>query len=164
MSSNRPPECQHCNKECTIHLTQIMNGKVKKVDMCEGCPSAKNFQDVGDFGLLEDLVKSSYESSQETVNKECPSCGMTDVLFRKNMRFGCVECFEVFEEEVAQVVSQTQSGDEHVGKKAVHSLERLGVDEKIRRLEDELEQAIEKENYEKAALIRDQIIELDRIS
>lgn len=160
MSNNRPSDCQHCNKECTIHLTQILNGKVKKIDMCESCPNAKNFQDVGDFGMLEDLVNSE-DSNRTEVKKECPTCGMTDVLFQKNMRFGCSDCFDAFEDEVSHVIQQTQFSSVHKGKAAISSIEAQGSAQRIKELQRELAAAIKEEKYEEAATIRDQILQIE---
>jgi protein arginine kinase activator len=48
-----------CSKSATVHLTQIVNNKVHKVDLCEECAQAKGVTDPSGFSLADLLLKAS---------------------------------------------------------------------------------------------------------
>ena len=54
-----PLKCDLCAKPATVHLTQIVNNKVHKVDLCEACAQAKGVTDPSGFSLADLLLKAS---------------------------------------------------------------------------------------------------------
>ena len=54
-----PLKCDLCGKPATVHLTQIVNSKMHKVDLCEACAQAKGVTDPGGFSLADLLLKAS---------------------------------------------------------------------------------------------------------
>lgn len=155
---NRPPDCQHCKEPCTIHLTQIINGEVIKMDMCPDCPHAKKLQDPSQFGIMEQLLgKTALEETQ--MDTVCPTCGFTEADFRKHNRFGCPDCYEAFKPLVQRLVGQLHKGEQHHGK-VPENLERQILRKRLAILEREMTEAILKENFERAAELRDEIFAL----
>jgi protein arginine kinase activator len=152
--------CDICKKtEATVHLTQIIDGKVLKVDLCEVCAKAKGVQEAV-TGPLSDLLGGlgvGEETQAPGVNLRCETCGMTQEDFKKTGRLGCAECWETFAEGLATLLKAMHRSDRHVGKvpgKAVHT---IVISEKIKELSGELQKAVHDEQYEQAAKLRDEI-------
>lgn len=152
--------CQ--KKEARVHLTDVKNGKVKKVDLCEECAKAKGVDDPTGFALAdlllglgasEELTAGAAEGSEAA----CPACGLTQSDFKKAGRLGCPTCYESFAEGLAGMLKTMHKGPRHVGK--VPRALKLGreVQERLQTLQRQLEAAIAVENYEEAARLRDTI-------
>lgn len=159
MSENekRPPGCEHCKKNCVIHLTQIVNSDVKKVDMCETCPHAKQLQDPLQFGLMEKLLGIAMQQTP-TGEKElvCDHCGYPESEFRKTGRLGCPECYDVFVTPKMEILRKIQDAEVHKGK-APKNQDKRALRLSFTRLNKELVESIENEDYERAAQIRDEL-------
>jgi len=155
--------CNICKKaEATVHLTQIVEGKMLKVDMCEACSKAKGVQDSAPFSLAELLAgfaapAPAAEAAPEGPGVQCPACGMTQADFKKIGRFGCAQCWIAFEEGLGQLLKAMHKGDRHIGKVPGKAAHTLVISEKIKMLSEQLQKAIREENYEEAAGLRDQI-------
>lgn len=170
MNENRPPPCRGtCHNPTTIHFTQIINGEMQKLDMCAVCPYAKHMQDPLEFGLMEKLLGIAMQKglSVEKVGRElkCPNCGYTEAKFKKTGRLGCPECYKVFLSNKTEVLMKIQDAVLHKGKVPKNqptvsvrkSTEKVIDGKKIEELNQELQQCILCENYERAAEIRDEI-------
>ena len=79
-----PIQCNACEKVATVHLTQIVNGHVKKIDLCESCAKEKGVTDPEGFSLAELLSNTSPTTSHQSADTNttssslsCPSCGFT---------------------------------------------------------------------------------------
>jgi len=155
----RPPGCENCKEPCTIHLTQIVNGVISKIDLCAKCPNAKSVDDPTGFALAEQLLGASMPQLQKTQSDEltCSSCGFTQSEFKKLGRLGCPVCYDVFENELLPVLKAIQRGLEHKGKIPKNFLNAKRRLAKIRELEASLAEAVLAERFEEAAAIRDQI-------
>ncbi len=84
-------KCDLCSKPATVHLTQIVNNKIHKVDLCEACAQAKGVTDPSGFSLADLLLKASLNPEPAGYAK-CESCGFTQQDFKKTGRFGCPSC------------------------------------------------------------------------
>ena len=82
---------------------------------------------------------------------------MGEHAFKKTLRFGCVVCYQVFEPQLKLILSQTQKYAKHTGKIPTMYQDREVLRQKIQALKEELEKAISKEDYEKAAQLRDDL-------
>ena len=71
-----PLKCDLCSKPATVHLTQIVNNKVHKVDLCEACAEAKGVTDPGGFSLADLLLKASLtpDAAPPAPGTRCPRC------------------------------------------------------------------------------------------
>src|SRR3989338_8713486 len=84
--------CDVCKEaEATVHLTQVINGKVQKVDLCEACAKEKGVSDPAGFSLADLLLGLG---AGENIQAEpgvvrCSVCGLTQADFKKTGRLGC---------------------------------------------------------------------------
>jgi protein arginine kinase activator len=164
-----PLKCDLCGKPATVHLTQIVNSKMHKVDLCEACAQAKGVTDPGGFSLADLLLKASLNPEAvssapgaSALGGACPGCGFTPADFKKHGRFGCPQCYRTFEGMVGPMLDNMHKGTRHVGKVPVKALERRTMLERVATLENDLNEAIKTERYEDAARLRDELAELRR--
>lgn len=169
MEPSRPPGCENCKEECTIHLSQIIKNQIKKVDMCENCPNAKSIQDPNQFNLLSELIgkppAGSGPAAQalqgESRGLSCDTCGYAEEMLRKTGRMGCPDCYTAFQRAITPMLSNMHKGVIHTGKMPDNfHLENLR--RTIRDLQSKIDEFIRDENYEAAAQTRDRISELQK--
>jgi protein arginine kinase activator len=156
--------CDICKKtEATVHLTQIVDGKMLKVDLCESCAKEKGVQEAAGFSLANLLagLGAGEESRVEAAGAQCPVCGFTQADFKKTGRLGCSACWEAFESSLRSLLKAMHKGDHHVGKVPVRAAHTQAVSNQMQQLTEQLETAVREEKYEDAAQIRDQIRELE---
>ena len=152
-----PLKCDLCSKNATVHLTQIVNNKVHKVDLCEACAQAKGVTDPSGFSLSDLLVKASLNPEAPADGIRCEHCGFTQNDFKKHGRFGCPQCYSTFSSMVEPMLDNMHKGTKHSGKVPQKALERQSLYDRLTQLEDNLEAAIKSERYEDAARFRDEI-------
>ncbi|MCK4888158.1 MAG: UvrB/UvrC motif-containing protein, partial [Planctomycetes bacterium] len=159
-------QCQICKKnEATIHLTEIVDGIRNETHICQSCAQSegiivKNQMPINELlsNLLasqpaDDEMSGSFDST-----KECPDCGFTIDHFKKEALLGCPNDYEVFEEELKPLIQKAQNNNiSHCGK--VPSKVPVTNKNKIElsNLQKELDIAVQKEDYEQAAMLRDKI-------
>ena len=156
--------CDICKKtEATVHLTQIVDGKMLKVDLCESCAREKGVQEAAGFSLAKLLagLGAGEESRVEAAGPQCPVCGFTQADFKKTGRLGCSACWETFEPTLGSLLRAMHKGDHHVGKVPLRAAHTLALSNKMQELAEQLEKAVREEKYEDAAQIRDQIREME---
>lgn len=159
MASSRPQGCENCHKECTIHLTQIVNNQVMKIDLCASCPHAKKMEQDQEFGLIDKLVgKLSYiaKGASEADSLTCPNCGLTEQQFRKTTRLGCPACYTTFSSFLNEYLTNLHPGLSHKGK-IPKRFEAKVTEKKINSLKKDIQEAVVVENYELAAQLRDEV-------
>jgi len=149
-------KCDLCSKPATVHLTQIVNNKIHKVDLCEACAQAKGVTDPGGFSLADLLLKASL-NPEPAGEPRCEACGFTQQDFKKTGRFGCPACYDAFAATLEPVLDSMHKGTAHVGKVPQRALDRKSLYERLVKLETDLDQAIKSERYEDAARYRDEI-------
>jgi protein arginine kinase activator len=141
-----------------VHLTQIVNNKVHKVDLCEECAQAKGVTDPSGFSLADLLLKASVSpDAASPAGLACEQCGYTQSDFKKHGRFGCPQCYETFKGMVEPMLESMHKGTHHVGKVPQRALARQSLHDRLSRLELDLRDAIKSERYEEAARFRDEI-------
>ncbi|MGE5612163.1 MAG: UvrB/UvrC motif-containing protein [Bacillota bacterium] len=161
-------KCDNCNKPATVHLTEIRNGKKIEKHLCEQCaaqseglPAIKAHTPINE--LLTNFVMA-HSGLQTQMGGTCEQCGITWAEFRQHGLFGCEHDYEVFEKELTPLLQRAHEGaTHHTGKIPVRSgnagavarPKKKFVD--IAKLRKELARAVELEDYERAAKLRDQI-------
>lgn len=160
----KPKQCIHCGKPATIHLTQIVDGEIRKVDLCESCQvndsMAADF-DIEPFAkLAEGVVAAAQKVSGEV--HACPSCGCDDGQLQQTGRFGCPECYEAFEPILPELLGKIQPGLRHEGKVPANGIQRQKLLRKEAELRKQLESAVREERFEDAAVYRDSLRNLER--
>jgi protein arginine kinase activator len=157
-------QCDVCQtKEATVFLTQIVDGKMQKVNLCEGCSKEKGVNDPTGFALADLLLGlgASEEIEKSPAAQKCPICGFTQADFKKTGRLGCSNCYIVFADGIAPMLKNMHKGTQHTGKTptAFHKIREH--DEKIKALQENLSKAIDAEEFELAANLRDQIRQVE---
>jgi len=154
--------CMVCKeKEAKVHLTQIVGDKMQKVDLCEECAGKKGVDDPAGFSLADLMLGSG--TAQETeppsraVEVRCPKCGFTQADFKKAGRLGCPDCYVAFAEGLDGLLKTMHRGTRHTGKVPQTHAQTRDIAEKLKLLQKKLEKAVHDENFEQAALMRDEI-------
>ena len=155
--------CELCKQsQATVHLTEIVNDQMTELHLCEACANQKGAQVESQFGL-SDLLSgladfSKTQEPEEVSTKACPACGMTYDDFRKVGRLGCAECYPTFKRSLGTLLKRIHGSPIHVGKSPVRLLKPSKVAKtELLDLKRRLERAIEGEEFEEAAKLRDQI-------
>ncbi|RFC47605.1 MAG: protein arginine kinase activator [Verrucomicrobia bacterium] len=152
-----PLKCDLCTKPATVHLTQIVNNKVHKVDLCEECAQAKGVTDPSGFSLADLLLKASLNPEPAATGMRCEQCGFTQNDFKKQGRFGCPACYDTFSAIIEPMLDTMHKGTAHTGKVPQKALARKSLSDRLTKLETDLTEAIKSERYEDAARTRDEI-------
>src|SRR5690349_4039466 len=148
-------------KEATVHLTQIAGDKMQKVDLCEECAKTKGVNDPAGFSLADLLLGlgASQEIEKGSGGEEikCPSCGFTQADFKKAGRLGCSECYKTFAEGLEGLLKTMHKGTRHIGKVPEALRQTRELSDRLKLLQKKLAKAVEEENFEQAAALRDEI-------
>jgi protein arginine kinase activator len=87
----------------------------------------------------------------------CPGCGFTQADFKKSGRLGCAECYTTFAEGLESLLKTMHTGTKHVGKTPLAFQQTRDLSDRLKSLQKKLEKAVADEDFEKAALVRDEI-------
>lgn len=217
-------KCDLCENEATVFLTEIVDGKMRKINLCESCARENEVEDPTGFALADVLLgmsknQQSPETGEEKSGSKCPACSFTRSDFEKTGRLGCPVCYETFSAEITGMLQRLHKGVSHKGKAATkitypskpsdteQKLETGGeevdaegsgetveiqdepmldlpenleeneesgsenaekelsadkIQEDLETYRNDLEKAVEQEEYEKAAELRDAIKELEK--
>ena len=147
-------------KPATVYLTQIVGDKVQKLDLCEECAKAKGVNDTG-FAIADLMLglgaSQELESGSAGVDLKCPRCGFSQADFKKSGRLGCPDCYRTFAEGLSGLLKSMHKGTRHVGKAPEALRQTRDQVDRLKTLQKKLAKAIEDENYESAAALRDEI-------
>lgn len=162
--------CQDCKKrESQVHLTQIVNNEKSSLSLCKECAAMRGFHSPLEnvpFPLAE--ILSSMATKMPAVSKKedrqsvvCPRCGLSFDDFAHQGRFGCGACYSAFRELLEPIMRKIHGASMHRGQTPIANRtdgenESLPIKEE-ERLESELKKAIEAEDFERAAEIRDKL-------
>ena len=156
-------------KEAKVHLTQIAGDKMQKVDLCEECAKHKGVNDPAGFSLADLLLGlgASQEMEQAAGGPElkCPHCGFSQADFKKAGRLGCSECYVTFAEGLEGLLKSMHKGTKHVGKAPQSMQQSRDLSDKLKLLMKKLDKAVADEDFEQAAVVRDEIkVTKDKLS
>jgi len=156
-------KCHFCGQPATIHLTDIINKKMKQSHLCEACAREKQLIPDGpapqlNLNALVELIvggaaKGDVDLEPPAAALACPTCGLKYVAFRAEGRLGCPDDYDAFREELRPLLERVHRSAVHCGKVP----RRLAGLVELTRLREELQVAIAAEQYEEAARIRDAI-------
>lgn len=170
--------CDNCKKnEACIHITQI-NGK-KKIDryLCEDCAAnygefimQENSEDQPEVFSINDFLSGIFhntpqaEETAESVKSEectCPACGMTYLDFTRSGKIGCSKCYDTFRSKLEPLLRRIHGASKHNGKIPQRAGKMLNIQQELVLLRKQIQEYITKEEYEKAAQVRDCIRRLE---
>lgn len=92
----------------------------------------------------------------------CPQCGLSAVEFNRSGRLGCGECYRAFGADLAIVLRRLHGGGRHIGKIPAPNAVQLEARTALLTLRRQLKQAVEREEFEKAAELRDRITLIEK--
>ncbi|HWT27208.1 MAG TPA: UvrB/UvrC motif-containing protein [Mobilitalea sp.] len=174
--------CDRCQKkEAKILYTEIINGSKKEQHLCEECaaeytsfqmekPLLSSELTLGDLlSTLLEAYSTADNTGEQGDNKPdlvCRKCGTTFEEFLQTGRFGCANCYQSFNDELGKTFKGIQGADVHTGKRPrgfSTSTDRIlkGFSE-TEKLALKLQEAIEKEEFEEAARLRDLIKQMKK--
>jgi protein arginine kinase activator len=144
--------CEDCHENpASVHFTQIVNDETETLHLCQSCAEERGLKTPlpGSQAPLSDFLSemgAPIFTSATNTNAACPRCGCTFRQFRKTGRLGCSRCYS----------------NEHVGISEDEGVQLpSGPEAQLAALRRELRQAVDNEEYERAAELRDAIVELE---
>lgn len=172
--------CQECKERpATLHFTKINNGQKVELHLCEKCaqdkgevfmlhsssPFSINNLLAGLFNNMESALQSAQNSSfyQNNIPYQCPNCGLQYQQFIEVGRFGCAECYETFKEQLEPIFRRLHSGNStHNGKIPKRMGGKIHLHKKLEQLRANLQVLISREEFEQAAIVRDEIRSIEK--
>lgn len=161
--------CQICGKNPgTVHITEIHDNRMTELHVCERCAEEKGIHatakqhqfDIADLlaGMVDDVTGTEEERIGHV---QCPRCGLHYSGFKETGRLGCAECYAAFQFQLRPLLRRLHGDTRHRGKVPARDGEGALRSRHIQRLHDELRRAVEREEFERAAEIRDEIKRLE---
>lgn len=176
--------CENCKKrEANVRYSENINGVKKEMHLCDECSKKLGITDKMDFRMptfdlsnffgsfLEDFSSSSdfMPLLSEVKQIKCDSCGSSFDDIINTGRYGCANCYDVFEDRMDPILKKLQGANRHNGRlgkisdnkvkfeKEENKKKSDSSENKLQKLQDDLKLAIKEERYEDAAKIRDEI-------
>lgn len=157
--------CERCEQEvASVHVTKIVNNQKTEAHFCQKCA-----KEVGGFGFgieIPNIFSSFFEQPKiwgTTAHKvsSCPTCNLSVDDFRRINQLGCSDCYQTFRTDIHPLLRRLHGASRHVGKVPLKSHAKTRIERQVQQLRDQLQQAIDVENYEEAARLRDEIRALE---
>jgi protein arginine kinase activator len=158
--------CEQCHeREAVIHLTQIVNEQVTTLHLCERCAAEKGVESPGSqpkTPLGTFLAAMGQELPEQTqaprAGDNCPRCGGSLQDFRESGRLGCPDCYRSFEVPLRDLLRRLHGSTHHMGERyADRETTAPGERHQAAELREQLRLAVETENFELAAELRDRL-------
>jgi len=153
--------CEHCNKnKATVHYEQVINGVRTEKHLCAACAEELDMGGLFDTGNLFAPLFAPAVSARKA--RSCPVCGYSEREFLDTQFLGCPDCYNAFSDIIEPMLQRVHGSVTHKGTRLVGG----DFDEKakplseIEKLKLQLDEAVKKQEYEKAAKLRDKIKEL----
>ena len=159
--------CDNCgSKPATVNLTQIENNEMSSYHLCEDCAAQKGLEattEPSSSPLPDFLAQIGDEPrEEEDSDNECSFCGLMFAAFRETGRLGCPHCYETFEAHLRRLLRRVHGGTKHVGKIYLPPDPTVSeIEKQMEALRRRLNRAVEAEDFERAAELRDQIRSLE---
>jgi len=154
---SKPIQCSLCEEAATVHLSQVVHGKVTKVHLCEHCAQKGGATDPAVFQLADALTAATPMPALT-----CPRCGFTDLDFRKRGRLGCPACWDTFGEALDALLLKVQHEPAHFGRAPAGVVPVAQLRRRLDAARAEMAAAVAGEDFDLAARLRDEIAALER--
>ena len=163
--ADRPVECSNCKKPIHVIYKEIVGASIICTEMCSDCPVLQQKL----HGKESPVPKAGKLAEGET-GLCCNNCRTTLESIKMGNPLGCSECYEVFSDvlvgelsaqgkipaRIKKEIAVKKSMPLHLGKTPEKPLE-IPASSRLTALNEALNEALKKENYEQAAWLRDQI-------
>lgn len=161
-------KCESCGKNpATVHYTAYENNQPREMHVCQQCAVEKGIvivlSDKEKFSIQDPIISmfSDLAGQEARVGRiQCPSCGQLYSGFRETGRLGCARCYETFSVQLKPLLRRIHGNVNHTGKAPSGDTGQVERRTLLQRLQEELEMAVSRENFEKAAELRDRIRQL----
>jgi protein arginine kinase activator len=170
-------KCQHCDKQAVFHITELEEGGVRELHLCEDHarsylnqsepePASAEEAEAGGGGPLAGPLGVGQTADELALldQRACDMCGITFFEFRNQGRLGCPHDYVQFEKELEPLIANIHGATEHTGRRPSRAAPLPEGTEDLTRaigLRREMKEAIELEDYEKARENRDAIRALE---
>lgn len=161
-------QCDRCGKPATVHEVTVHAGEKVERNLCQECAREEGLV-AGPHAPINELITkfvmshgaaAKKQSAQSPRAKPCPVCGITLAQFKQSGLLGCPSCYTSFADALAPLIERMQQGaTHHTGKTPRRAGATVDRHERIALLRRQLHDAIQAEQYERAASLRDQIIQ-----
>lgn len=185
-------KCDFCDNKAKVFFTQVVNGTMKKVALCDACAEERGVTDPESLLMSEQLLAPPTpdevdlpppETLQEIMGQaakvgaevpnalptfavtgaeRCPSCDFTLETYQKVGRLGCPDCYQTYRGLLSKRLGKIHRGHVHKGRVPKGMVEQERLKSLLKDLAEKLEAAIEQEDYEAAADLRDQISQIEK--
>jgi protein arginine kinase activator len=156
--------CEQCReREAVIHLTQIVNEQVTTLHLCERCAAEKGVESPGaqpktPLGTFLAAMGQDSEQAQPPRVDTCSRCGGSLQDFRETGRLGCPDCYRSFEVPLRDLLRRLHGSTHHMGERYADRAIGAGAGrQEASELREQLRLAVETENFELAAELRDRL-------
>jgi protein arginine kinase activator len=158
--------CENCGEnEASIHYTQIDKNEMQTLNLCQDCAAAKGLQpgaSASTFPLTDFLAQMGRAGAESASSGPCSYCGLSLDDFKRTGRLGCSQCYVTFDSHLSGLLRRLHGGTQHVGKVYLPpNPTRAEQQERLAGLRRKLDRAVESEDFERAAQIRDLIRTLE---
>lgn len=147
--------CDECRQRAAVvHVVRVVGGKRQESNLCERCALER-----GDLPFawephpLHQLLAGMLKPQAQAEAPRCPTCGTSYSEFARTSLLGCTDCYRAFGNQLAPVLRRVHGANRHRGKGVAQREESLSAEQ----LRSELQDAIAREDYEGAAVLRDRL-------
>lgn len=155
--------CDQCGeRDASVHLTTIVDNEVRQQHLCERCAAERGVETTVSLPkhplsvFLHEVQQQAATPSAEA--GKCSFCGSTMADFRATGRWGCAQCYGTFEASMRDLLRRVHGNSKHAG--LAYQTPQPELDERssiLGELKERLRRAIESEQFEVAADLRDRI-------
>ena len=171
--------CENCKKNtATVHMKGLLNGAQTELHLCQECSfnmvnmempiSLENIfkgilESVQSMGpmTIGQMGQASRPASRKKAPGPCTVCALSYEQFKTTGKLGCEACYQAFPKEIVALFKNVQGSSHHEGKFPKRFGTQMRQQREVDKLRSSLKTAIDDENYEEAARIRDQIRDLE---
>lgn len=171
MTDGEEKLCDACGKApAKVQLTQVVDNESTTVHLCEACAAERGLQPEPlpqNLPLADFLSKMSQDPSEgepdPARDEACPYCGLTTAAFKEGGRLGCPQCYSTFDTSLRSLLRRIHGGTQHMGKVYLPPDPTSGeLERRLDALRSKLLRAVDAEDFERAAELRDEIRSLER--
>ncbi|WP_419941709.1 UvrB/UvrC motif-containing protein [Candidatus Palauibacter sp.] len=156
-------DCENCGeRKAKITLTEIENNDMRTLNLCSTCATLKGVSIGGGSPPMADLLAhlggTAGNALLDAGGEACEYCGTGAADFRKSGRLGCPQCYAQFSRQLRALLRRVHGSSQHMGKVYVSTAPETDPEQvRLSALKRRLERAVELEDFESAADLRDEI-------
>lgn len=154
--------CQKCGKnQATTYFQQTINGKTSAVQLCSSCAAEMGIGNMFNHSVMSDMfsefLTNTFNTPTVSTDKVCKKCSSSITEIMNSGKVGCDECYQVFNQELLPSIENIHSKSTHIGKISVSADSKVKKKAELEQLKSDLNEAVQKQEFENAAKLRDRI-------